>query len=174
MPDVRRSPLFEGSVTNCSACRQSTWRLAPAANAMMRRRSAIASSRWVPARGLADPVACAIAVKLHLAWPGVFQATPQRRGWRVFTIYKFPHHAPACAKAGVLEQAKRGDPRITLVGGFLRTSLDELPHSSTCCAAICRVVDRAPHALEQRSYQKVVSATSTATESNPALPGGLR
>jgi len=82
------------------------------------------------------PLLAVIAIAVKLSSPGPVLFRQQRRGayGRIFTIYKFrtmrKHDASA---AGEVRQATRGDPRITRIGALLRrTSLDELPSSSTC------------------------------------------
>jgi len=130
----------------------------------------------VLARGLADPACLRDCGEAHLACPVFFKQRRKGADGRVFTIYKFRTMRLHAQKAGVLEQAKRGDPRITRVGVYLRrTSLDELPQFFNVLRGDMSVVGPRPHALEHDDlYQKVVSGYIHATGSNPALPGGLR
>jgi hypothetical protein len=76
------------------------------------------------------PLMMAIGVLVKLDSPGPSIFRQQRFGFnkQTITIYKFRtmQHAPNPDPA--VPQARRNDPRLTRIGGFLRqTSLDELP-----------------------------------------------
>jgi lipopolysaccharide/colanic/teichoic acid biosynthesis glycosyltransferase len=76
-------------------------------------------------------------------------------------------------RAGVLEQAKHGDPRITRVGAFLRrTSLDELPQFFNALIGDMSVVGPRPHALEHDDlYQEIVSGYIHCYRIKPGITG---
>jgi lipopolysaccharide/colanic/teichoic acid biosynthesis glycosyltransferase len=118
-------------------------------------------------------LACAIAVKLSSSGPVFFKQNRKGADGRVFTIFKFRTMRLHAQKAGVLEQAKRGDPRITRVGGFLRrTSLDELPQFINVLRGEMSVVGPRPHALEHDDlYQKVVSGYIHRYRIKPGITG---
>lgn len=125
-----------------------------------------------------SPVLIAVALAIKLTSRGPVFFTQQRMGanGRVFRIYKFRSmrvHAPA---PGVIQQATRNDPRITRLGAFLRkTSLDELPSSSTSCVARCRWSGRVrTRSSMTRSIRTSWTAISTATESSLESQAGLR
>ena len=88
-------------------------------------------------------------------------------------IYKFRTMRLHKQKAGVLEQAKRNDPRITRVGGFLcRTSLDELPQFFNVLCGDMSVVGPRPHALEHDDlYQNVVAGYIHRYRVKPGITG---
>lgn len=97
---------------------------------------------------LTAPLMLFIAIAIKLSSPGPVIYTQQRvgidrrrvrgpglsdhrrskdRGGAIFTIYKFRTMRPDDGKAGA-KWASKDDPRITLIGKFLRaTRLDELP-----------------------------------------------
>ncbi|CAD6546788.1 undecaprenyl-phosphate glucose phosphotransferase [Paraburkholderia sabiae] len=175
MPDVRALALFEGSVTNLLD--QPTINLAASPlppNAMVKkdlfdRLFALAALIAI------SPIllGCAIAVKLSSKGPVFFKQQRKGADGRVFTIYKFRTMRMHVKKAGVLEQAKRNDPRITRVGGFLRrTSLDELPQFFNVLCGDMSVVGPRPHALEHDDlYQHVVSGYIHRYRIKPGITG---
>ncbi len=175
MPDVRALALFEGSVS--SLLDQPTINLAASPlppNAMVKKD--LFDRLFALCALLAiSPIliACAIAVKLSSRGPVFFKQQRKGADGRVFTIYKFRTMRLHEKKAGVLEQAKRDDPRITRVGGFLRrTSLDELPQFFNVLCGDMSVVGPRPHALEHDDqYQHVVSGYIHRYRIKPGITG---
>jgi Undecaprenyl-phosphate glucose phosphotransferase len=172
---VRTLALFEGSVTNLLGVPTINLAASPLPpNAMMQKEI---FDRFFALGALlaVSPVllACAIAVKLSSRGPVFFKQRRKGADGRVFTIYKFRTMRLHAQKAGVLEQAKRGDPRITRVGGFLRrTSLDELPQFFNVLRGDMSVVGPRPHALEHDDlYQKVVSGYIHRYRIKPGITG---
>jgi len=80
---------------------------------------------------VAAPVigACALLVKLTSRGPAFYRQQRVGLNGRLFTMYKLrTMHADAEAVTGPVWAQRRRDPRVTLVGAFLRrTHLDELP-----------------------------------------------
>jgi lipopolysaccharide/colanic/teichoic acid biosynthesis glycosyltransferase len=72
-----------------------------------------------------------------------------------------------------VQQATRGDPRITRVGAFLRrTSLDELPQFFNVLRGDMSVVGPRPHAIEHDElYQKVVNGYIHRYRIKPGITG---
>jgi lipopolysaccharide/colanic/teichoic acid biosynthesis glycosyltransferase len=69
-----------------------------------------------------------LAVRLSSRGPVVYRQTRLGRGGRPYTIYKIRTMAHNCEQASGARWATPGDPRITLVGRWLRRShIDELP-----------------------------------------------
>ncbi|MEI5996688.1 undecaprenyl-phosphate glucose phosphotransferase [Paraburkholderia bengalensis] len=175
MPDVRALALFEGSVS--SLLDQPTINLAASPlppNAMVKKD--LFDRLFALCALLAiSPIliVCAIAVKLSSRGPVFFKQQRKGADGRVFTIYKFRTMRLHEKKAGVLEQAKRDDPRITRVGGFLRrTSLDELPQFFNVLCGDMSVVGPRPHALEHDDqYQHVVSGYIHRYRIKPGITG---
>jgi Undecaprenyl-phosphate glucose phosphotransferase len=175
MPDVRTLALFEGSVTNLLGVPTINLAASPLSpNAMLQKE--IFDRLFAAAALIAvSPImlACAIAVKLSSRGPVFFKQRRKGADGRVFTIYKFRSMRLHEQKAGVLEQAKRGDSRITRVGAFLRrTSLDELPQFINVLRGDMSVVGPRPHALEHDDlYQKVVSGYIHRYRIKPGITG---
>jgi Undecaprenyl-phosphate glucose phosphotransferase len=175
MPDVRALALFEGSVT--SLLDQPTINLAASPlppNAMVKK-DLFDRLFALCALVAISPIllACAIAVKLTSRGPVFFKQRRKGADGRVFTIYKFRTMRLHQVKHGVLEQAKRDDPRITRVGAFLRrTSLDELPQFFNVLCGDMSVVGPRPHALEHDDlYQNVVTGYIHRYRIKPGITG---
>jgi lipopolysaccharide/colanic/teichoic acid biosynthesis glycosyltransferase len=79
---------------------------------------------------LAAPVIlfCALLVRLTSRGPAFYSQVRLGRGGRPFRIYKLRTMVHDCEKSSGARWSTPGDPRITLLGRFLRkTHLDELP-----------------------------------------------
>jgi putative colanic acid biosysnthesis UDP-glucose lipid carrier transferase len=96
------------------------------------------------------PVMAAIALAIRIDSPGPVFFRQARLGWggKRFHIWKF-RSMVVHDDHGVVAQARRGDPRITRVGAFLRrTSLDELPQIFNVIAGQMSLVGPRPHAVQ--------------------------
>lgn len=94
-------------------------------------------------------IAIALAVKRSSPGPVFFRQKRRGQGGREFRIYKFRTMRQHVEPAGQVTQAKKGDPRVTRVGSFLRrTSLDELPQFINVLKGEMSVVGPRPHATE--------------------------
>jgi lipopolysaccharide/colanic/teichoic acid biosynthesis glycosyltransferase len=72
-------------------------------------------------------LAC-LLVKLTSRGPVFYEQTRVGRGGRPFTIYKIRSMYDHCERASGVVWSRKGDPRVTPLGRFLRrTHLDELP-----------------------------------------------
>ncbi|WP_433704001.1 undecaprenyl-phosphate glucose phosphotransferase [Paraburkholderia sacchari] len=160
IPDVSGLALFEGEMVNLGGT--------PAINLVGSPISAEAlAQKDVFDRLFAGVVllvisplllAIAIAVKLTSRGPVLFTQRRKGANGKVFNIYKFRSMRLHAQTHGVVEQATRGDPRITRVGAFLRrTSLDELPQFINVLRGEMSVVGPRPHAIEHDTlYQDIV------------------
>lgn len=106
-----------------------------------------------------SPIMLIIAMAVKFTSPGPIIFKQIRDGWdgKKFYVYKFRsmyEHKPK----DVVEQAKKGDVRITKVGAFIRkTSLDELPQLFNVLEGSMSLVGPRPHAVSHNEYysQKV-------------------
>jgi lipopolysaccharide/colanic/teichoic acid biosynthesis glycosyltransferase len=75
--------------------------------------------------------------------------------------------------AGTLRQATRNDPRVTVVGRFLRrTSLDELPQFFNVLRGEMSVVGPRPHALEHDNlYSPLIVGYIDRYRAKPGITG---
>ena len=98
-------------------------------------------------------VAVAVAVKLDTPGPAIFKQ--KRLGFNndVITVWKFRSMEHGAERDGGIEQARRGDRRVTRVGRFIRRySLDELPQLFNVLRGDMSLVGPRPHALGHNEY----------------------
>lgn len=106
-----------------------------------------------------SPVLGVIALAIRLDSPGPLLFRQRRHGLHnaEFDILKFRTMSVAAATAsGALEQTRRGDARVTRVGGFLRRwSLDELPQLFNVLNGSMSLVGPRPHAIDMRTEARL-------------------
>ncbi|MCC8396192.1 undecaprenyl-phosphate glucose phosphotransferase [Paraburkholderia sp. MMS20-SJTR3] len=175
MPDVRTLALFEGSMTELLGVPTINLAASPLPPAALVQKDLFDRVFALGALIAVSPIllGCAIAVKLSSPGPVFFKQRRKGADGRVFTIYKFRTMRVHAQKPGVLQQATRGDPRITRVGAFLRrTSLDELPQFINVLRGEMSVVGPRPHALEHDDqYQNVVNGYIHRYRIKPGITG---
>ncbi len=175
MPDVRTLSLFEGSVTNLLGLPTINLLASPVPPSALIKKDLFDRLFAAAALFALAPVMIGIAVAVKVSSPGPVFFKQRRKGvdGRVFTIYKFRSMRVHQQKAGVLEQAKRGDPRVTRVGAFLRrTSLDELPQFINVLRGEMSVVGPRPHAIEHDNlYQPIVQGYIHRYRIKPGITG---
>ena len=115
----------------------------------------------------------ALAVKCSSPGPVMFKQWRHGAKGEPFQIFKFRTmhvHAPG---DGVVEQATRGDARITPLGALLRrTSLDELPQFLNVLRGDMSVVGPRPHAIEHDAlYQEIVDGYIHRYRIKPGITG---
>lgn len=90
----------------------------------------------------------ALAVKFDSPGPVFFRQPRIGRQNRVFYVYKFRSMHTQQGDTGGRTSTRRGDPRITRVGRFIRaTSIDELPQFLNVLFGDMSVIGPRPHAI---------------------------
>jgi len=104
-------------------------------------------------------IAIAIAIKATSPGPVFFKQPRLGLNGKKFDVYKF-RTMKVHQENGTVTQAKKDDPRLTSIGGFLRrTSLDELPQFINVLLGDMSVVGPRPHALQHNELYKDVLET---------------
>lgn len=99
-------------------------------------------------------IVIAICIKVTSPGPVFFKQPRLGLNGRKFSVYKF-RTMKLHQEHNTLTQAKKNDPRITPIGGFLRrTSLDELPQFINVLLGDMSVVGPRPHALQHNEMYK--------------------
>lgn len=115
----------------------------------------------------------AIAIKLDSKGPVFFKQPRLGFNNQQFAIYKFRSMYVHEPPTGRTEQAKRGDPRITRVGAFIRrTSIDELPQILNVLKGDMSLVGPRPHALDHNEeFARAVRGYFARHKVKPGITG---
>jgi polysaccharide biosynthesis protein PslA len=118
----------------------------------------------------------AIAIKLDSKGPIFFRQPREGFNNRKFHIWKFRSMHQDMGEVEAINQAKRGDPRVTRVGRFLRrSSLDELPQLFNVISGEMSLVGPRPHAASTRAggrlFGEVVATYAARHKVKPGMTG---
>lgn len=118
-------------------------------------------------------VIVALLVKLNSPGPIIFKQIRYGLDGKRFLIYKFRSMNNFQKKDINVIQAKKDDPRITLVGKFIRKwSLDELPQLFNVVEGNMSLVGPRPHALEHNEqYRRVIPGYMQRCSLKPGITG---
>jgi len=123
---------------------------------------------------LLSPLMAAVAVLIKLDSPGPVIFRQNRRGFngRQFKILKF-RSMTVCENGDIVQQARRGDLRITRIGAFIRkTSIDELPQLWNVVRGEMSLVGPRPHALAHDDfYSQLIASYASRHHVKPGLTG---
>lgn len=130
---------------------------------------------------LLSPAMLLIAAVIKLDSPGPVIFSQRRYGFynNPIHVYKFrtmchtKESASAAKAEGDVAQARRGDPRITRVGAFLRrTSLDELPQLINVLQRRMSLVGPRPHAVvHNQQYAAIIDDYLGRHRMKPGITG---
>ena len=127
---------------------------------------------------VATPLICVIAAAIKLDSPGPVFFRQRRYGFggRVFEAIKFRTMHVAQTDALGAQLTRRGDPRITRVGRFLRrTSLDEVPQLLNVLRGEMSLVGPRPHPLAAKAanvlYHEAVGHYALRHRVRPGITG---
>ncbi|MCF7983889.1 MAG: sugar transferase [Thiohalocapsa sp.] len=122
---------------------------------------------------LALPMA-AIALGVKLSSPGPVFFKQRRYGLdgREIMVWKF-RSMTVCEDSDKVQQARKGDTRITRFGGFLRrTSLDELPQFINVFQGSMSIVGPRPHAVaHNEQYRSLIGGYMLRHKVKPGITG---
>jgi putative colanic acid biosynthesis UDP-glucose lipid carrier transferase len=112
------------------------------------------------------------AVKLTSPGPVIFRQRRYGLYGEEIIVYKFRSMTVAEDGAKVV-QAKRGDQRVTKIGGFLRrSSLDELPQFINVLQGRMSIVGPRPHAVaHNEQYRKLIKGYMLRHKVKPGITG---
>ncbi|RDJ24089.1 undecaprenyl-phosphate glucose phosphotransferase [Bosea caraganae] len=114
----------------------------------------------------------ALAIKLDSRGPVIFAQDRTGSNGRIFRIFKF-RSMRTLDNGPVVRQARRGDPRITAVGRWIRsTSLDELPQFINVLKGDMSLVGPRPHVLAHDSqYSALIADYALRHHAKPGITG---
>jgi putative colanic acid biosynthesis UDP-glucose lipid carrier transferase len=122
-----------------------------------------------------SPLLALIALAIKLDSPGPVLFRQKRYGFanNEFTVFKFRTMRHRAAEEPDVPQARRNDPRITRVGGFLRrSSLDELPQLINVMLGDMSLVGPRPHAVAHNvQFAQVIDDYLSRHRVKPGITG---
>lgn len=123
---------------------------------------------------LLSPLMVAIAIAIKLTSPGPVFFRQRRYGLdgREIRVWKF-RTMTVCEDGQQVTQARRGDPRVTRIGAFLRrTSLDELPQLFNALKGDMSLVGPRPHATaHNEEYRRLIDGYMLRHKVRPGMTG---
>lgn len=114
----------------------------------------------------------ALAIKLTSSGPILFVQRRYGMSGKVVDVWKF-RTMTVLEDGENVQQARKGDPRVTRLGAFLRrTSLDELPQFINVLQGYMSVVGPRPHAVSHNEqYRKLVTGYMLRHKVKPGITG---
>jgi putative colanic acid biosynthesis UDP-glucose lipid carrier transferase len=123
---------------------------------------------------VASPLMLALAIAVRLSSPGPVIFSQRRYGLdgREINVWKF-RTMTVLENGEKVVQARRGDPRITRIGRFMRRySLDELPQLFNVLQGRMSVVGPRPHAVaHNEEYRKLINGYMLRHKVPPGITG---
>ena len=117
-------------------------------------------------------LAIAIGVKMSSPGPAIFKQRRNGLDGEEIIVYKF-RSMTTQDNGPVVQQATKGDPRITPFGAFIRrTSLDELPQFFNVLQGTMSIVGPRPHAVaHNEEYRSIIKAYMVRHKVKPGITG---
>jgi len=117
-------------------------------------------------------VIIAILIKLESKGPVIFKQKRYGIDGNEIVVWKF-RTMNVMENSDVVVQAKKGDPRVTKIGHFLRkSSLDELPQFFNVLQGRMSIVGPRPHAVaHNEKYRKIIDTYMWRCKVKPGITG---
>ncbi len=116
-----------------------------------------------------------IALAIKLDSPGPICFRQERTGFngRIFRIFKFRSMTLQASAASEVQQATRGDTRVTRLGRFLRhSSIDELPQLLNVLRGEMSLVGPRPHAVQHDDkFARIIGDYPARMKVKPGITG---
>ena len=114
----------------------------------------------------------AIGVKLSSPGPAIFKQRRNGLDGEEIIVWKF-RSMRTQDDGAVVQQATKGDPRVTRFGAFIRrTSLDELPQFFNVLQGRMSIVGPRPHAVaHNEQYRQIIKAYMVRHKVKPGITG---
>jgi putative colanic acid biosynthesis UDP-glucose lipid carrier transferase len=123
---------------------------------------------------LVAPLLLLVAIGVKVTSPGPIMFRQRRYGLdgKEITVYKF-RSMTVCEDGGDVQQAQKGDKRVTPLGAFLRkSSLDELPQLFNVLQGRMSIVGPRPHAVSHNEmYRKLIKGYMVRHKVRPGMTG---
>jgi len=141
-------------------------------NGMIKRGSDIVLGLAILVLLLPAMLAIALAVKLTSPGPVIFRQRRYGLYGEEIIVYKF-RSMRVQDDGSAITQARKGDPRLTPVGAFLRgSSLDELPQFVNVLQGRMSIVGPRPHAVaHNEQYRKLIKGYMLRHKVKPGITG---
>jgi putative colanic acid biosynthesis UDP-glucose lipid carrier transferase len=141
-------------------------------NSMIKRTSDIVLSSVILLLLAPLMLAIALAVKMSSPGPVIFRQRRYGLYGDEIIVYKF-RSMKVMENDNNVVQARRGDERVTPIGGFLRrTSLDELPQFINVLQGRMSIVGPRPHAVaHNEQYRKLIKGYMLRHKVKPGITG---
>lgn len=116
-------------------------------------------------------IVISLLIKFDSRGPALFCQNRNGRNKEVIRVYKF--RTMYQDQDASFKQARKGDPRVTRIGAFLRrTSLDELPQLFNVIQGSMSLVGPRPHPLAlDESFKIIIPALSSRYSVKPGITG---
>ncbi len=117
-------------------------------------------------------ILCAVMVKLTSRGPIIFRQKRYGLDGKEIWVWKF-RSMRTCENGAVVQQATKGDSRLTPIGSFLRrSSLDELPQLFNVLEGTMSLVGPRPHAsAHNEHYRKLIKGYMLRHKVKPGITG---
>jgi putative colanic acid biosynthesis UDP-glucose lipid carrier transferase len=174
LPDIYVFDLMQARFDNVAGMPVIAIRETPftGVNSMVKRISDIVLASLILVMLLPIMAVIAAAVKITSPGPVIFRQRRYGLYGEEIIVYKFRSMTVAEDGAKVV-QAKRGDQRVTKIGGFLRrSSLDELPQFINVLQGRMSIVGPRPHAVaHNEQYRKLIKGYMLRHKVKPGITG---